>query len=144
VGLLVLLIIAPDVLSLVEQLIELNSCIDRDICGDYLSLAIVTGFYVVFGMVAVFVDFFQLRFWRITTLGFVGISLVLIVYDFWSTPGATILETVLFKFKMVKILANDSQMVTSLYFFCKEFLNPVLLVMLLFICCLSNKPIRVQ
>jgi hypothetical protein len=99
-------------------------------CTNVLFVFGPTAFYLAVGLNAFVKCKGSTKHWKLAVGLFLVLSGLFVTYDLLRAPGDHIFEVYIIKFKTLGALNNVGKTSTMWWYFCKDFLNPLVLVML--------------
>ena len=99
-------------------------------CLATIKILKLTSVYVGIGLLATLWTLRELKLWRAMSWFFWVFSVLVIVYDYSRSPGESLPQVILVKAHTLDILFAKGDALTGLFLAWKDFLNPILLVIL--------------
>lgn len=123
------LICLPYVISWFGLVSEVIGCDGASVeCTAYKRLFVLATIYVLFGLVAAWYALRRQRYWRAIVWTFLVMSIAVIAYDFYRSPGVDLWGVLRTKISVLQLLWEKRDLWNVLFWFGKDFLNPIFLV----------------
>ena len=130
IGWLLLFICLPYLLSSYSLIIDIARCNPESVeCWSYKRIFVFAILYSLLGLASTWFVFAKSAYWRVTVWFFLAISTVLVLYDFYRSPGQSIWEVMQIKVAVLRIFIDRGDVVNLMFWIGKDFLNPILLLL---------------